>query len=156
MKIRNVNQELLKKSIKLCIGVSIVGVLTTGCNQAEMNINNNNNILKEMTDAEIDEERALIHCHFLNPEELTEDQEVLTFISNQPTSSDYTTINAIAYAESEDPTVALKPGKYYIVSNGLGEIELEINNIEQEFNVDIDYDTNRFECHEVQQTRTTK
>ncbi len=146
--IKNINSNFFKNGkLKLCtIGTfgMILSASLTGCafTNHMQNQDNNYNITENTTDLLENKNQAIITLEYEGLESITE-RDVITF-SNPETAE----ILGIAATDTEGKELTLPPGRYMITSNYLEEEYFEIENSNEKWILEADYNSNTLKITE--------
>lgn len=150
--IKNINNIFFKSSkLKLCtigtlgiiLSASLTGCAFTNHIQNHMQHHDNNyNVTENTTDSLEDKERATITLEYEGLESIPE-RDIITF-----TNLDAGQISGIAATNAEGRELTLKPGRYAITSNYLEEEYFEIENSNEKWTLEADYNSNTLKITE--------
>lgn len=150
--IKNINSNFFKNSkLKLCtigtlgiiLSASLTGCAFTNHIQNHMQHHDNNyNVTENTTDSLEDKERATITLEYEGLESIPE-RDIITF-----TNLDAGQISGIAATNAEGRELTLKPGRYAITSNYLEEEYFEIENSNEKWTLEADYNSNTLKITE--------
>ena len=141
MTIKNLKTNLQNFSknskYKLCTGIIILGVLTTGIYASTLN--------KESPKEE-DEMFAMLQTNFKNTEHLDKDGDMIGFLKDHKSLSG----GVLIEPGREVDTIALTPGEYNVSSETGATTTFTVDNIDQNFVLEIDYASGTMEVKEVE------
>lgn len=150
--IKNINSNFFKNSkLKLCtigtlgiiLSASLTGCAFTNHIQNHMQHHDNNyNVTENTTDSSEDKEQAIITLEYAGLESIPE-RDIITF-----TNLDAGQISGIAATNAEGRELTLKPGRYAITSNYLEEEYFEIENSNEKWTLEADYNSNTLKITE--------
>lgn len=154
--IKNINSNFFKNSkLKLCTIGTISLILSTsltGCaftNHIQNHIqnhmqhhDNNYNVTENTTDSSEDKEQAIITLEYAGLESIPE-RDVITFFNPETAE-----ILGIAATDKEKKELSLPPGRYAITSNYLEEEYFEIENPNEKWTLEADYNSNTLKITE--------
>ena len=154
MTIKNLKTNLQNFSknskYKLCTGIIILGVLTTGIYASTLNKESPkeepSKSISEMTYEEKDEMFAMLQTNFKNTEHLDKDGDMIGFLKNHKSLSG----GVLIEPGREVDTIALTPGEYNVSSETGATTTFTVDNIDQNFVLEIDYASGTMEVKEVE------
>ena len=141
-------KDMIKNyKLKLCtIGTfgMIFSAALTGCTSINcvQNQDTNYNITENTTDLSKNKEQAIITLEYTGLENITE-RDIITF-SNPETAE----ILGIAATDAEEKELPLPPVRYMITSNYLEEEHFEIEDSNEKWTLEADYNSNTFKITE--------
>lgn len=143
-----------KVNYKICIGAVIVGMLAAGVNglisqeEPQQEVNN----ISDMTFEEKDDKYAMLQVNFINTEYLSNQSDCIGFLL------DHETLRGGVYTEPgrELNIIPLVPGQYNATSETGATTSFTVEDIDQNFILDMDYATGDMQVHEVEKIQQTK
>ena len=149
----NKNAFLNKKNVyKLCVGVVIVGI-ATGLMLGSNYKNESNKSFVDMTQEEINEYRAVVNCNFSGIDKLSGDSDRIVFIRDDEYIAAVCKINRDGTGNFE---AALLPGEYMVVSNVVDMIGFKVDNVDQEYELSVNYENGTMVIVEKKDVMRTK
>lgn len=140
LKIKNldINRSafLKKKVYKLRVGIVIFGIVVgtfIGINDCQRY---RNKAFADMSIEEIEMTRAIVECNFGNIDKLDQNGDRIVFVRNGQFIAAVVKIDSDGNGNFE---AALLPGDYKVISEKVDMIEFTVNNIEQSFELNVDY-----------------
>lgn len=160
MQIKNLksNLEMFSRNTKykICAGIVALGVIAAGIYGITAQEKAENEAPKksitEMSYEEQDEKYAMLKTNFKNIEYLNDGEDTIGFLQ------DHESLRGGVFIEPgrEMNTIPLVPGEYNATSETGATTSFTVEDIDQNFILDMDYATGQMQVHEVEEISHTK